>query len=112
MFVHRERPAAVRAQDFVDTIGELKAAILHANGGAFERQKLSVDVCDLRHWSVIPLVEKNNGPTISLRPSSVNGTAQVTPWKSRLWWIFGLNSQRHSLTVRGGAPRHYGRKMQ
>ena len=104
MFVRRERLAAVRAHDLVHAVGELKAAVLHANGGAFERQKLSVDVCDLGHWSVIPLVEKNNAPTIGLRPPSVNGMRQFAAVKCLVLAIFALNSPRDFSTVRVGEP--------
>jgi hypothetical protein len=47
--------AVVRAHHLVHAVGELKSAVLHSNGGAFERQKLSVDVGDLGHGSVVSL---------------------------------------------------------
>jgi len=49
MFSGREWLTAVGADNFVDSVGKLKTAVLDVHEGSFERQEFPVDVSDLRH---------------------------------------------------------------
>src|SRR5688572_13649231 len=58
-----DRPAVPDADDFVDTVGELVAAVLHVNHGLGVRQVTAVDVSDMRHLSLVPLAQKYSSRT-------------------------------------------------
>src|SRR5574341_1150548 len=49
MSLEFKRTPAVRANDFVDSVAELKSSIFDRNGGLGERHELSVDAGDIRH---------------------------------------------------------------